>query len=224
MLLVQEKLSRAMTTGGHVLSAADFPSTSASTSEAEERSIAQRRLVRGAGQSVAKHAGAAVCGAVSTLGRSCTRRPGDSAGAQVVALDTIAERIMSFTYKYTNVSCRCNAAYLDWKKTTVYAAHAAAATTLPCSFGTAATIMLYVQFARSADGGYEQYAIKFFLLSNEVFRRERALYRNHAIKCTLPDLLLASDDTTGAVVTEGGYPFPPFLVRNSHASYCDVRT
>ena len=72
-----------------------------------------------------------------------------------------------------------------------------------------------VQFARSADVGDEQYAVKFFM-SVAVYRREQALYRDDAIKHTLPELLLASDDATTAVRTEGGYPFPPFLVRNPH--------
>ena len=71
-----------------------------------------------------------------------------------------------------------------------------------------------MQFARSADGGYAQYAIKFFL-KFEDYRREQALYRDDAIKRTLPELLLASDNATGALVSRSGFPFPPFLVRLS---------
>ena len=68
-----------------------------------------------------------------------------------------------------------------------------------------------VQFARSADGSYEQYAIKFFL-QLEDYRREQALYQDEAIKRTLPELLQASDNTTGAFVSRSGFRFPAHLV------------
>ena len=68
-----------------------------------------------------------------------------------------------------------------------------------------------VQFARSADGGYEQYAIKFFL-QLEDYRREQALYQDEAIKRTLPELLQASDNAAGAFVSRSGFRFPAHLV------------
>ena len=68
-----------------------------------------------------------------------------------------------------------------------------------------------MQFARSADGGYEQYAIKFFL-QLEDYHREQALYQDEAIKRTLPELLQASDNATGALVSRSGFRFPAHLV------------
>ena len=73
-------------------------------------------------------------------------------------------------------------------------------------------VAICVQFARSADGGYEQYAIKFFL-QLEDYRREQALYRDDAIRRTLPALLQASDNTTDTLVSQSGLAFPPYLVR-----------
>jgi hypothetical protein len=68
-----------------------------------------------------------------------------------------------------------------------------------------------VQFARSADGGYRQFAIKFFL-KREDYLREEGLYRDAAIRRTLPDLVQANDNAKIKILSRSGFPFPPFLV------------
>ena len=78
------------------------------------------------------------------------------------------------------------------------------------------------QFARSADGGYAQYAIKFFFGLND-YEREKRLYCDDAIRSTLPQLLQASDNVSAALVSKSGYPWPPFLVLERGTSMRDVR-
>ena len=68
------------------------------------------------------------------------------------------------------------------------------------------------QFARSADGGYAQYAIKFFFALDD-YQREKSLYCDVAIRGALPQLLQASDNASAALTSLSGFAFPPFLVR-----------
>ena len=79
-----------------------------------------------------------------------------------------------------------------------------------------------MQFARSADGGYAQFAIKFFLRIED-YQREKRLYSDDAIRRTLPELLQASDNTTDALVSRHGYSFPPYLVRQCSPALSDGR-
>jgi hypothetical protein len=67
------------------------------------------------------------------------------------------------------------------------------------------------QFARGSDGGYDQYAIKFFL-RQEDFEREVSLYQDPTLRPTLPELIYASDNAAGTVCSINGMPFAPFMV------------
>jgi hypothetical protein len=68
-----------------------------------------------------------------------------------------------------------------------------------------------VQFARGANGGFEQRAIKLFTRSED-FAIEQRWYMNAAIHKTLPKLVGASDNADGSVRSITGMPFPPFMI------------
>ena len=68
-----------------------------------------------------------------------------------------------------------------------------------------------LQFARGSDGGYAQYAIKFFS-REEDFEKEVCLYKQPMLRCTLPDLICASSNADGTVRSLSGVPFGPFMV------------
>ena len=75
----------------------------------------------------------------------------------------------------------------------------------------------HVQFARSKDGGYSQFAIKFFLRPED-YAVEQRLYQDPQISRTLPDLVYASDNADQSVRSKSGMPFPPFMVMERGAS------
>ena len=84
-----------MTTGGHVVTAADFPSSSASMSESDERKTARRGLLRALDRLLQSTPPELLAGRLWLLRE---RAEGGQAVVQVrnrVALDTVAERPMS---------------------------------------------------------------------------------------------------------------------------------
>ena len=49
-------------------------------------------------------------------------------------------------------------------------------------------------------------------LEQDEFEEEVALYRDPALARIMPDLLYATDNASGAIRSQSGYAFPPFLV------------
>jgi serine/threonine protein kinase len=68
-----------------------------------------------------------------------------------------------------------------------------------------------IAFARDRDGGFFQYAIKFFR-HIEDFEAESELYRNPQLRKALPQVFHGGDNANGALKSPGGFVFPPFLV------------
>ena len=83
------------------------------------------------------------------------------------------------------------------------------------------TDRVLVQFARSNEGGYQQYAIKFFSKAAE-FHVEHQLYAHPLVSTVLPKLLFAADNSDRTYMSRSGFEFPPFLVmeRGSSLSEC----
>ena len=81
-----------------------------------------------------------------------------------------------------------------------------------------------MQFARGRDGGFMQYAIKFFS-DAEDFRLQARHYENPLVRETLPQLYQADANADGGLQTESGYQFPPFMVfeRGASLAECDPR-
>ena len=77
-----------------------------------------------------------------------------------------------------------------------------------------------MQFARSNEGGYQQYAIKFFLNPAD-FPVESQLYEHARVRRVLPKLLFAADNSDRAYVSHSGFQFPPFLVMERGSSLCE---
>jgi hypothetical protein len=69
-----------------------------------------------------------------------------------------------------------------------------------------------INFARSAHGGVEQYAIKFFVKGLPEYEEEVGLYERAELRNLLPELLMHSDNADGSQCSRSGYPWPPFMV------------
>jgi hypothetical protein len=67
-----------------------------------------------------------------------------------------------------------------------------------------------VQFARGREGGFDQYAIKFFFKAAD-FELEASMYADCAIARMLPSLKIASDNASSSIC-HGDYVFPPYMV------------
>ena len=76
---------------------------------------------------------------------------------------------------------------------------------------------LCMQFARSKEGGYQQYAIKFFLKASD-FPVESQLYAHALVSNVLPQLVFAADNSDRAYISHSGFQFPPFLVMERGSS------
>ena len=76
-----------------------------------------------------------------------------------------------------------------------------------------------LQFARGGDGGFAQYAIKFFFQLKD-FDREVQMYAKPGIQQVLPKMVQRAEQ--GSVTSIDGVPLPPFIVmeRGSTLSEC----
>ena len=63
----------------------------------------------------------------------------------------------------------------------------------------------------SAQGGHDEYAIKFFA-QQSTYELEAALYAQPAIAAAMPPLLHASSNADGALQIPNGFDWPPYLV------------
>ena len=68
-----------------------------------------------------------------------------------------------------------------------------------------------MQFARSRDGGFKQFAIKFFMQPAD-FDIETQHYRHPLVRECLPQLFHAQANADGALKSASGVPFWPFMV------------
>lgn len=72
-----------------------------------------------------------------------------------------------------------------------------------------------LQFARDQSGGFQQFAIKFFLDSKD-FGLEEAMYAQPELRKVLPNLIDAraqrDPSSIATAKSRHGYVFPPFLV------------
>jgi hypothetical protein len=68
-----------------------------------------------------------------------------------------------------------------------------------------------IAFARDRDGGFFQYAIKFFRRLED-FEVESEFYCNPRIRKALPQVFHGGDNADKALRSPGGFVFPPFLV------------
>ena len=116
--------------------------------------------------------------------------------SHVSVVETLCKCIGKFGYKCTCVPCSLQLALFNWHFT---------------GFVHFEPACFLLQFARENDGSDKQYAIKFFMISDD-YTEEEKLYRHSLIRHTLPELILSSDNADGRFKSKNGWPFPPFMV------------
>jgi hypothetical protein len=92
----------------------------------------------------------------------------------------------------------------------------------PCSAEHAAShVRKLVLDACSANGGYHQVVVKFFLRPAD-FHVEQALYATKAISKLLPPMTHACSNRDGAVRAVNGFVFPPWIVTERGSTLSEV--